>query len=145
MISPLAIFLAIVLFFIIFLAIKGIAKKTFCVICASISLTWLAFLFLYYAGLFREPVLIAVLIGESIVGIYYLLEKHIKENLLIFRLPFLLTLTFAAYLLFARKEIISIGLFLGGSWIAFLTIYIYRHNVGLKGLTDRIISCCKNW
>ena len=58
--------------FFIFLGIKELvsknSKKEFCVVCASIFLTWVLLLILNSLNLFQNRILIAILIGESTLG-----------------------------------------------------------------------------
>ena len=61
--------------FVILLVIKSLAKLKLCVICLSVSVTWLAMLVMYKLGYFENPALLALLMGQSITGIYYLFEK----------------------------------------------------------------------
>lgn len=138
------IFLAIVVLFFVLLAIKEKISKRFCVICASISLTWIVFLILYRLEYFNNALILGILIGESVTGIYYLVEKNVKEDLHVFRLPFLLSLTLAAYLLLASTVTMYLIIFLLSLWALFMIMYIYRR--GAAGhLVKKIIECCKNW
>lgn len=140
------VFLAIILLFILLLGVKEISGKRFCVICASISLTWIALLTLCWLDIFEDRLIIAVLLGESAIGLYYLIEEKTKEDLHIFRLPFLLTLTLAALLLIeAVQKPGSVIILLIVLWIILLFIYLYRKNKYLRGFVDKLITCCKNW
>ena len=61
--------------FFLLLGIKSLFKKKLeklCVICASVSLTWIFLLILYFLGKFEDLVVIALLMGGSVVGLYYL-------------------------------------------------------------------------
>jgi len=144
------IFLTIALLFFVLLIAKALIrlkfkKFDFCVICASVSLTWLALLALYYIGFFNNPVLIALLMGGSIVGIFYLIEGKVKKELKLFRLPFLLSLIFAAYLLLSLSISIKTIFLLIALWLLFLFVFYYRKSKKLKKAIDKIIECCKRW
>src|SRR3990167_4139959 len=111
----LVIYLIIALFF-IFLAVKGVfenrhkIKNNFCVICASISLTWLVLLSLYLLNLFDNVLVISLLMGMSLTGIYYLAERKIgkiNKKFKIFRLPFILTLIIIAYYILTLENIFN--------------------------------------
>lgn len=147
MISPiLIIFFSITALFILLLIVKAITKQKFCVLCASVSLTWVTLLILYWLNRFNEPLLIAVLMGGSVVGIYYLVEKKTKEKLHIFRLPFFLTLVFVVYLLIGFTDQIFLSvIFFILLWLIFILIYFYRNHSTIRRLADRIIACCKDW
>ena len=118
----------------------------FCVICLSVSLTWISLLALHLTGIFSDVTLIALLMGQSITGIFYVAEKMVSQELKIFRLPFLLTLTFIGYyILNLNRNSVTSLLFLLTLWSVFLSIYILRSNRKFREIAARIIECCKNW
>lgn len=137
-------------FFIILLAGKSLAgrfvRKRVCVLCASVSLTWIVLLFLYYAGVFHNTVLLALLMGESVTGIYYLVERKVPKAYHLFRLPFLLTVTFAAYFLLDFSSIDTLAVFaIGVVWLLFGAVYLFRAVPRVRQIGEKIIACCKNW
>ncbi len=134
------------IFFATFLTFSAITRVKLCAICGGVSATWIILLLLYWLDYFRDPLFIALLMGQTIVGIYYLLERRVKEELLVFRLPFLLSATLAAYGALSK----SLGgrnvlLLLALVWVFFGSIYVLRHNKAVKDAFRRLISCCKNW
>lgn len=144
--DPVLVLLMIVVFFLVLLIAKQITKWKFCVICASVSLTWMTLLILYWLRIFSQPVLIAVLMGQTIVGVYYFLEHKTDESFHIFRLPLLLTLTLAAFVVLDVTINLSYSLsLLALLWILLLLLYFYRQNPKTKIVVDRIIACCKDW
>lgn len=88
----LVIFGSITIAFVLSLLLQAFSKLKFCAVCASVLLTWILFLALYYLGYFENLILLAVLIGGSAVGIFSLVKKKIEEQLNVFLLPFILTL-----------------------------------------------------
>jgi len=132
--------------FVLLLVIKKYTPWQFCVICASVSLTWVSLLVLYWFALFTDPVLIAVLMGQSVVGIYYLLEKKIPKSLLLFRFPFFLT---ATTLVFAMLGYISSMmwpvLFLVVLWSITSILYAYTRHPRVRRIVSELMACCKNW
>jgi hypothetical protein len=125
---------------------KSVTQWKFCVICVSVGITWMALLVLYWLGLFNQPVIIAVLMGQTIVGLYYFLENKTEEGLHIFRLPLLLTLTLAALAALGVTTGLLHGLSLVALlWIALSLLYFYRQSPKTKIVVDRIIACCKDW
>lgn len=135
-----------VLFFLL-LGIKTIfdkKKKKFCAICLSISLIWIFLLILYFLGKFQDMIILSLLIGGSIVGIFYLWENKVKKEKLVFRLPLLLTLIFIFYSLLERI-IYSAILFLVILWIFFILIYLFKNHKGFNKFFKKIIECCKRW
>lgn len=135
------------LFFILLVFKQFLNKKNkFCVICASISLSWLVLLCLYYLNLFDNILIISILIGTSITGIYYLVESKVKEKIKIFRLPFLMTLIFIGYNLvngFYAK--IDVWMFILSIWVLFFIFYIYSNNKKIGSFANKLIECCKKW
>jgi len=49
--------------------------KKFCPICAAVSLTWLWLLLKYFLGWHVDTLLIAILMGGSVIGIMYQLKR----------------------------------------------------------------------
>ena len=138
----------IIILFFILLTIKNIGgkknriKKNFCVVCASISLTWVILLALYLINLFDNLLLISLLMGMSLTGIYYLLGRKIgrkNEKLKIFRLPLILTLIILAYFILTLENIINSIFIVAGLWALFILIYIYNNSK----LIEKLLECCK--
>lgn len=140
------IFIAIAVLFAILLIVQSLTKWQFCALCAGVFAVWLGLVALYWAGWFQNITLAAPLLGASVVGIYYSVERKAKERLYVFRLPFFLTLLFAAYLLLgAAGRYFEIIFFLATLWVFFGAVYAYRENPRIGKLAKRIIECCKNW
>ena len=143
------ILLGMIALFFIFLVTKGLfksLKENFCAICAAISLTWISLLVLDWIGIFENKVIIALLMGQSILGIYYILEGKVKEELKIFRLPFLLTLIVIGYsLLIISDDLVKDAVLLLLIWLIFILLYFYRNNRKMKHWITKIIECCKKW
>ncbi|PIN95086.1 hypothetical protein COU53_01145 [Candidatus Pacearchaeota archaeon CG10_big_fil_rev_8_21_14_0_10_30_48] len=142
------VFFGIIILFFILLGIKQFMskkfKERFCVICASISLTWFILLTLFYLNIFDNILILAVLIGSSISGVYYLVESKVSEKIKIFRLPFILTLIFIGYILIEGIEgVLSVIILLAILWISFLIIYNYSSSN--NSLVKKLIECCKKW
>lgn len=143
---PVLVLLVITVLVVGLLVIKSISAWKFCVMCTSVSITWMALLVAYWLGLFDQPVIIAILMGQSIVGSYYFLEKKTKESLHIFRLPLLLTLTLAAFVALGVTTDLNYGLsLLAALWVVLSLLYLYRQNPRTRIVVDRIIACCKDW
>ncbi len=136
---------AIILFFGVLLVLKPLIKKRYCVLCVSVSLTWIGLLVLFWTKRFADLNTIALLMGQSILGIYFLLEKRLAEKWHLFRFPFLLTATFMGMLVLqnvsAWKEILMILIAL---WILFVLFFLLG-NTAARKLVQRVIACCKDW
>ena len=123
-------------------------KLNFCVICFSVFGTWATFLGLYILGVFEEPIIIAIMMGESAVGIYYLLEKYLEKknrDLEIFKFPFLISLTFLIYSGLSQNPDPNSFLLIIVTWLIMLLIYLFRTKPALKKIAKQISDCCKNW
>ena len=103
-------------------------KKKICVICAAITLTWIFLLILYWKGIFDNQLIIALLMGQTILGIFYLSESKVKKELKFFRLPFLLSLIVTGYSILTLEIRINLLIFLSILWILFILIYSFRTN-----------------
>lgn len=139
------IFLSITVFFLVFLVMKEITGKKICAICTGVSATWIIFLVLYRLGYVSDSLLIGILMGESVIGIFYLTERRTKEEIHFFRLPFLLTLTFLAYALISWALPYQVLGFVLGLWVLYAGIYLFRKKPALNKMVKKIIKCCKNW
>jgi len=136
--------------FFVFLALKellrGKPKENFCVICASVSITWIALLILYWLNVFDNPTILALLIGMSITGVFYLADSKAKNELKLFRLPFLLTLVLIGYsLLKMQYDIIKELIFIVLVWIFFMLVYLFKSNEKTKLFVKKVLECCKRW
>ena len=129
-----------VLFFLL-LALKNIFNlKKVCVICLSVTLSWAILLVFYFLNIFNDKIIIAILMGHTSLGIYYILEKKVKKNFLLFRLPYLLTGIFIIYIIIGDFNINSL-FFILALWVLFFIIYLFKFNKFAK----KIIECCKKW
>ncbi len=141
--------LGIIAVFFVFLIIKQLlpkkSREKMCVICLSVSLTWIFLLILYFFNVFNNIILIALLMGQSVVGFFYFIESKASQKFKIFRLPFLLTLTAIAYFLITKEINLKSLLLIIILWILFVFVYLYRNNPHIKGFVKKLIECCKRW
>ncbi len=134
--------------FFVFLLLKELFgfSKRFCAICIAVSLNWIALLVLYWLGIFEDIIIIALLLGETSLGIFYLVESKIKAEFKLFRLPFLLSLITAAYYLLTLKDdFLKPLIFLIALWLLFVLIYISKNNKQIGALVEKIIKCCREF
>jgi len=135
--------------FFIFLEIKELvsknSKKEFCVVCVSIFLTWILLLILNSLDLFQNKIIIAILIGESTLGLFYLINKKFK-SMEIFKLPLILTLIVLGYTLLEgftySNEVL---IFLGILWLFFGFIFFFRKNITFRKFANKLVECCRNF
>ncbi|PIZ94325.1 MAG: hypothetical protein COX81_03775 [Candidatus Magasanikbacteria bacterium CG_4_10_14_0_2_um_filter_37_12] len=132
--------------FVIGLAVKRITTWKFCVICSAVSGTWVLLLVLSLFGYYKDELVIALLMGQSIIGMYYLLEKRLDERFHLFRLPYILTGTFLVYVVLTWTEkAIFASTFVVIIWLLFGSIYLTRRNPKIHKLVEQIIACCRDW
>jgi hypothetical protein len=138
--EPLFLSLAgITILFFLFLILRNFSKKI-CAICLSVSLTWIVLLSLYFLGIFTDKIIIAILMGMSALGLFYMFY----EKLSVFKLPFILTLIYLIY--FILEEInLNASYFLLSLWIFFFLIYLFRKNRNFIRFVNKLIECCRNW
>jgi|SRR3989344_3563400 len=138
--------IGIITLFFILLALKNIftIKDKFCVICASVTLTWTLLLALYILKIFTDKTIIAILMGQTSIGIFYLLENRVKEKVKLFRLPFLLSLIFIIYLILENFNFNSL-IFIIILWAFFFMIYLFRTKKSIGIFFNKILECCKRW
>jgi len=88
-------------FFFVWLAAKpAIDKKfkiKFCAVCAAVVSTWIILLLLNIFAVVKTQLLLAILMGQSIAGATYLLEKN--ETLRGFKIAFIIGGTAIVYYL----------------------------------------------
>ena len=133
--------IGITLLFFVVLAIKSILKaKKLCVICTSTALAWIILSTFYFLNLFSNKIIIAILIGHTSLGIYYMMEKKVRKRFLFFRLPYLLTSIWLIYFIlegFVFNSLYVIFVL----WLLFIIIYLFK----FSKFTKKIIDCCKKW
>lgn len=134
--------------FVLILIVKAFLGKIgekICAICLSFSLTWILLLIMYYLGKFENLLLIGLMVGLTILGLFYTWERKVKKQTTIFRLPLLLTLVLAGYYLLTFENLIKEAGLLAILWVLFVIFYFYRNNRKIKGFVDKVVECCKKW
>mgnify|MGYP001571119406 CR=1 FL=1 len=136
--------ISITILFAILLTLKQFLPKKykyrFCAICLSVSLTWMILLTLFFFEIFTDKILIAILMGQTSIGLFYMFN----EKLSVFKLPFILSLISLAYFALEKTELIAIYLILA-LWILFFAVHFFRKNPSLKSFANKLIKCCRNW
>jgi len=137
--------ISISLLFFLLLGVKRIVGLRFCVMCLSVGITWFTMLILYRMG---EPInssLLALLIGMSITGVYYLVEKNTSEKMHLFRVPFIVSLIYAGYYIINLSFSFNALLILLIIWLIFGVIFIAKDKKGARSFVENIIACCRDW
>ena len=132
-----AVVVSIIILFFVLLGVKELLPERFrkfvCALCGAVVLTWLGLLFTSYSDI----VVIALLMGGSVVGITYI----VSEKFPLFRLPVFLTLLFVAYSVIRWSFDVSVMALLALLWVLFAGVFLYKN----KKLIEKIIACCRNW
>jgi hypothetical protein len=125
-------------------------KKLFpslCAICFSVFAAWLLGLLLYFLDqtfIGIDPLILALLMGGSAVGILYYLESVLPEKFFVFKLPYLLSAFAFFYFVLKLKINLSVAVFIIVLWAIFGLVFLFRNKTAGK-LFKRIIECCRNW
>jgi hypothetical protein len=141
----LQIFAIIVVVFLSLLALKARTSWKICAICLAVSLTWVGLLLAYRIGWFGDGLLLGLLMGQSVAGVYYLLEKRVPGHWLLFRLPALLTLTYASYSVLTLTIQLWALLFIVFLWVSGLVLLAYQSKPRMRQFAKKLIACCGDW
>lgn len=142
------IFMAILVFFVLILFLKRMFKKRIekvCALCGAVLLTWIIFLILLKMNRFTDKTLLALLIGGSLVGLLYILEKKIPLEWTLFRVPFYLTEVLVLYSVLENSIQKEATLFVTVTWLIAFILFFYKRNTFLSNIAKKIVACCKNW
>lgn len=71
---------AYVAWLVIAVPVRKLLKLDICAICAAVSSTWIVLLVLYYAGYRIDPLLPAILMGQSVTGLMYMYERRVRKT-----------------------------------------------------------------
>lgn len=130
--------------FSLLLLLKHFSRIKFCVLCVSVSLTWLTLLLLYKLDVFENGILLALLMGQSITGLYYLFEKKAQEKWHLFKFPLNLSLLMIFYLAITGQFLIESFSIIVALWILFILLFVYRENDRVQKVAAKIVACCRD-
>ena len=129
--------------FIILLALRRGFSTKFCAICASIFLTWTGLLLMYKTNHYHDSLLLSLLMGQSITGLYYFARQRLPKILRIFTLPYFLTATAGLYMLLKSQIILSAFVLLLGLWTIAWVIFTYRNDPAKNSVVKAAMECCE--
>lgn len=142
----------VVVLFVGLLGMKATRDLQLCALCGAVSGTWITLLALYHGGYYANETVIALLIGQSIVGGYYWLYRRAPGRFAVFTLPFILTATVLGYTVLVPTQVLSdwwtVGVLTGllaSCWLIAGLLYAYRHHSRFETVFDEVIDCCRNW
>lgn len=125
--------------------LKNWREWNFCAICMASTLTWVVLSVFYILGFFDSLILIVLMSGMTLHGLYQLWEEKSSRKHLVFRLPVLLTGVAALYQVFVWQIHLELIGFLSVLWVFFLLMYFYRENDSFGAYIDEVIECCRDW
>lgn len=140
---------SIVALFFILLALKQVIPSRYadntCALCLGVSMTWIGLLIASWTGSFQETALLSLLMGSTVLGLFYTIEDRIDGPLELFRLPIYLTLFLIAYTAITTTFHATASGAVVLAWTGFGILYLYREDERVKDHVDKIIACCKDW
>ncbi|MDO8593715.1 MAG: hypothetical protein Q7R59_02375 [bacterium] len=120
--------------------LNKILPFTVCPICAGVLLTWVGLVGAHFAGYEVSLVVPALLMGGSVVGVTYQLEKKLDKPSLLWKVLFIPAGFIAAYALLEQLWIVfflAIGFLLLTS-LAFLS----SHSEASRDTEKKMEDCC---
>ena len=124
------------------LLVRNVLMRRLCALCMSISGSWLILLLLYKLDRFHDPVLLALLMGQSVTGAFYFLQRKLARSLRVFTLPFILTSTVLAYWIVGGiVAVLPVFGFLFLLWVAGYILFVANRDKGSR-VTRAAITCC---
>ncbi len=130
------------LFFVLLILKNLLNWEKFCTLCVAIALTWIGLLTVYFLNIFTDKIIIAILIGHTSLGIFYLWEEKVKEKFKVFRLPVLLSFIFIIYVILESFSFSGL-IFIIALWTLFSIVYLFRTQSSVKLFFKKIVECCK--
>lgn len=137
--------LAVAVAFYLGLMLKKYLPILGCALCVAVAATWFVLWLISQNGVVVNPLLLALMIGESVVGTYYLAEKRASQDWQIFRLPFFLSLMLVGLMLASATPTVGAALIVAGLWAIHALLFYYRKSPRLQTKVRAIIDCCSGW
>lgn len=132
--------------FVVALVVKTKTGSRICAICAAVSGTWIALLLMYWVGNYQSHLLLAILFGQSVVGGMYFGKHSLPNKFDVFTLPYVLTATAIGYVLIGgRWPTGEVTVFLAATWMVAVFLLAYRENERVRGVSEAVIDCCRDW
>ena len=129
-------------------AIRRLARVPLCPICAGVAGTWAWLLLASWYGVSMDPVLPALLMGGSVVGITYQLERRIRpgHSPLLMKAVLMPLGFLAAYALLARVWPLGLAAAVGIVAASAFFLFPPRAAPGGHGTRERLVKelddCC---
>lgn len=136
---------AIVLLFVGVLALKAAVGVRLCALCTAVAGTWIGLLSLYHAGHYGNETVVALLMGQSVVGLVYALRDRVPERYEVFALPSLLAGTVLGYALLVLEPPVSAAGVVTATWVLAGMLYAYREDERVETAFEQVVACCRDW
>lgn len=140
--------LLVLAFFVAALLAQRALGRPACALCAAVSLSWITLGVLHWSGVrAADPVLLALLMGGSAVGLMYYLAARLPDRYALFRLPFLMSVLWAVYGALRGTAALrwADAALLLALWAAFGAVHAWRDHPRIRAIGARLLACCKDW
>lgn len=98
---------------------------------------------MYKTNHYHDSLLLSLLMGQSITGLYYFARQRLPKILRIFTLPYFLTATAGLYMLLKSQIILSAFVLLLGLWTIAWVIFTYRNDPAKNSVVKAAMECCE--
>lgn len=133
--------------YVIFLIVKSRRDKPFpCAFCLATVATWTVGLALTTLGLFHAPLVLAVLMGQSSLGIFFKLKERAPETMAMIQLPYFFTAIVLTLIVLNgwHADFVQPLMLTALTWAAAILVLAYRTRSWMRQLVKHIAACCKN-
>lgn len=146
--------LGVLVFIILFYFIIAFSPLKICAICTAVSLTWLGLLAGFLLGWHDNLLLLAILMGSSVVGLMYKAEKMFQKkkltNFWLVRLLIIILGYLAVYLLLTSAWSNLLLLAIVSILLGFFSLFFIKKELAQeinlskakKYLKDKLDHCC---
>lgn len=127
------------------LAMRDTLGIRVCALCGAVSGTWIVLLGLYHSGAYANETVIALLIGQSIVGGLYAVRARVPDRYHVYLLPSLLTATVLGYTLVVLELLVYAMGVITITWVLGVLLYTTRERERVETLFEVLVACCRDW
>lgn len=127
------------------LVLKSIVDSKLCTLCGAVSGTWLVLLGISYLGQYGNETAVALLLGQSIVGVLYVLRNRLPPEYDVYSFPFVIAGTVLGYVAITGELLIEAGVLTAAVWLVAGLLFTYRENDRVATVFDEVVACCRDW
>ncbi len=139
--------IAIAAWYAIFLIVKARRDKPFpCAYCLATVATWTVGLALTALQFVHAPLVLAILMGQSSLGLFFKLKERAPEIMAVIQLPYFFTTIILTLVVLNgwHTDFVPPLVLTAVAWMAALLTLAYRTRPGMRRFVERIAACCKN-